>query len=109
MQYFLVIIVGVFSIASTQLQAHDDKSPHSHPVTYVAGLTGAECAGCKKTIAKKIGRLKGVKTIRIEKISDNSHRLYVITDGSQSLTKAAAVKALGKDVEHYTITSWKKS
>jgi copper chaperone CopZ len=75
---------------------------------YRANLTGVECNGCKKSISKAIGRLKGVKTIRISKISEKTHQMTVITDGSKSLSQFDAVRALGKNAPHYKIVSWTK-
>lgn len=74
-------------------------------VTYTAGMKGIECADCKKTISRALGKIKGVKTIRIVKEGDDQHRLTVVTDGSKAISKAEAAAALGKD-SHYTITSW---
>lgn len=78
-------------------------------VTYRASMTGIECSGCKKSIAKSLGNLKGVKTIRIVKGSGNNHTLTVITDGSASISKSDAISALGKNAPHYTIVSWSKA
>lgn len=77
-------------------------------VTYTATLTGIDCTECKRTIATSIGKIKGVKTIRIEKASGDKHKMTVITDGSKPITKADAQKAL-KKAEHYQITSWSKA
>lgn len=77
-------------------------------VSYVAGLTGIECADCKKTIAQSLGKLKGVKTIRITKMADDRHSLTIVTDGTVVIAKEDAVKALGKD-SHYAIVSWSKA
>lgn len=77
-------------------------------VSYVAGLTGIECADCKKTIARSLGKLKGVKTIRITKVTDDRHSLTIVTDGTVAIAKDEAVKALGKD-SHYVIVSWSKA
>lgn len=74
-------------------------------VTYTAGMKGIDCADCKKTISRAIGKIKGVKTIRIVKESDEQHRLTIVTDGTKPIAKSDAVAALGKD-SHYTITSW---
>ena len=62
---------------------------------------------CKKTIAKAIAKLDGVKTIRIVKKDKKNHQLEIFTDGSHELTKADAVKALEK-AKHYKILSWMK-
>ncbi len=78
-------------------------------VTYRASMTGIECQGCKKTIAKSLGKLDGVKTIRIAKGSGSNHTLTVITDGSSSLSKSDALKVLGKNAPHYQIVSWSKT
>ena len=75
---------------------------------YVATLTGVECSGCKKTIAKSLAKIDGVQTIRIEKSGDKTHKMTVTTDGSAPISKAKASAAL-KHAEHYKIVSWKKS
>jgi len=74
-------------------------------VTYTASMKGIECADCKKTISRALGKIRGVKTIRIVKEGEGEHRLTVVTDGSKPIAKDEAVAALGKD-SHYTITSW---
>lgn len=76
--------------------------------SYTAGMKGIECAACKKTIAQSLGKIKGVKTIRITKVGEDQHQLTIVTDGTTDISKAEAVKALGKD-SHYVITSWSKA
>lgn len=78
-------------------------------VTYRASMKGIECAGCKKSIARSLGKLKGVKTIRIAKGSGDNHTLTVVTDGTASISKTQAVTALGKNAPHYTIVSWSRT
>ncbi len=91
----------LFLMTSLNLRAADE-------VSYVGSLSGVECTACKRTVAKALSKLKGVKTIRIVKQGEKSHRLEVLTDGSHPIEKAEAVKALEK-AEHYKIVSWKKS
>lgn len=74
-------------------------------VTYVAQMKGIECSGCKKSIARALGKIKGVKTIRIEKVGGDKHRLTVVTDGTSPISRAQADTSLGKD-SHYEILSW---
>lgn len=76
--------------------------------SYVGNLSGVECTACKKTIAQALSKIKGVQTIRIVKNKDGTHRLVVVTNGTKSITKADANKALEK-AEHYKILSWSKS
>lgn len=77
-------------------------------VSYTANMKGIECAGCKKTIARSLGKIKGVKTIRITKTGEDRHQLSIVTDGTAEITRAEAVKALGKD-SHYEIVGWSKA
>lgn len=74
-------------------------------VTYTAEMKGIECAGCKKTISRALGKLPGVKTIRIVKEGQDKHRLVIVTDGTKPITRADADAALGKD-SHYCIVKW---
>lgn len=76
--------------------------------SYTANMKGIECAGCKKTIAQSLGKIKGVKTIRITKTGNDQHQLSVVTDGTAEITRADAVKALGRE-SHYEIVSWSKA
>jgi len=94
----LPILLGF--LFSTQVFAAD--------VTYTAGMTGIDCADCKRTISRAIGKIKGVKTIRIVKESADKHRLTIVTDGSKPIAKSDAVAALGKN-SHYVIVSWSQS
>lgn len=73
--------------------------------TYVGKLKGIDCADCKRTISRALGKIKGVKTIRISKETEEIHRLNIVTDGSNAISRADAVAALGKD-SHYQIVSW---
>jgi len=77
-------------------------------VTYTAKLNGIECADCKRTISRALGKIKGVKTIRIVKEGENQHRLTIVTDGSKAISQSEANAALGKD-SHYSIASWSKN
>ena len=76
-------------------------------VLYTAEMKGIECSGCKKAIAQSLGKIKGVRTIRITKTGEDQHQLSVITDGTTEITRADAIKALGKD-SHYEIVSWSR-
>ncbi len=97
MKTLLASILTLFLLGSVTLQAAD--------VTYTASMKGIDCADCKRTISRAIGKIKGVKTIRIEKESDDRHRLVIVTDGTKPVSKSDAVAALGQD-SHYQITSW---
>lgn len=97
MKTFLALLSLILLVGTQSAQAAD--------VTYHAGLTGIDCADCKRTISRAIGKIKGVKTIRIEKEGGNQHRLTIVTDGSRPISKSDAVAALGKD-SHYQLVSW---
>ncbi|MEC5126478.1 heavy metal-associated domain-containing protein [Verrucomicrobiales bacterium BCK34] len=75
--------------------------------TYAGDVKGVECTACKQKIARSLGKIKGVKTIRLVKKSDEKYRLEVITDGSVVLSKSQIVSAIA-DAEHYEVTSWGK-
>ena len=94
---FVIVVLGLVS----QLRADS-------VVTYTGKLSGIDCDGCKRTIASSIAKIKGVKTIKIVKKSEGNHVLTVVTNGSKTISKADASKALGKD-SHYKINSWSSS
>lgn len=77
-------------------------------VTYRAQLSGVECSGCKKSIVRSLGKIEGVKSIRITKAGKESHTLTVVAADSTNISKADAVKALGKNAPHYKIRSWSR-
>lgn len=96
---FTVLILALLALLPAAAVADD---------TYTASLSGVECNACKRTISKSLGKLKGVKIIRIAKDKKGVHRMTVTTDGSAPITRAQAEKALEK-AEHYRILSWKKA
>jgi len=77
--------------------------------TYRASMKGIDCNGCKKSIAQSLGKISGVKTIRISKSGPNRHTVTVIASDSTSISKSDANSALGKDRHHsYTLLSWSR-
>ena len=96
----MLLVSCIFMTGSVEVFAAEETK-------YIASMSGVECTACKKTIAKAIAKLDGVKTIRIVKKDKKNHQLEIFTDGSHELTKADAVKALEK-AKHYKILSWMK-
>lgn len=96
---FAFVVAVSSGLASTGFSAEE---------FYVATLSGVECDGCKKTIAKSLAKLDGVEEIRIEKLGDEKHRMTVTTDGSVEISEEQAVAAIAH-AEHYKIQSWSKS
>ncbi len=97
----VLLLLSIFLMGSAEVYSAEDTK-------YIAKMSGVECTACKKTIAKAIAKLSGVKTIRIIKKDKKNHQLEILTDGSSELTKADAIKALEK-AKHYKILSWMKS
>jgi cation transport ATPase len=97
----ILVLIGLIGLILT-------PPAYTAEVSYTANMKGIECAGCKKTIARSLGKIKGVKTIRITKTGDDRHQLSIVTDGTAEITRADAVNALGKD-SHYEIVSWSKA
>lgn len=93
-----LIVAGILSLP-TGLPAAE--------ITYAGNVTGVECTACKQKIARSLGKIKGVKTIRLVKQSDEKYRLEVITDGSVVITRSKVVEKIA-DAEHYQVTSWGK-
>lgn len=93
---FLILLAGFLSM-QTNLQAAE--------TSYAGNLKGVEFTGFKRDIAKGLGKIKGVKTIRITKQSGEKHTLEVITDGRVVLTRKMVVDAIA-DAEHYQVSTW---
>ncbi|MEM7699940.1 MAG: hypothetical protein AAF236_16215 [Verrucomicrobiota bacterium] len=100
MPRFLLLSLALLSFATFQASAEE--------VRYTGALTGVECQACKRTVATAIGKIKGVKIVRIVALGDGKHRLEVHTDGSTAITLTQARAAL-KRAEHYQIKSWRVS
>ncbi|MDF1739783.1 MAG: heavy metal-associated domain-containing protein [Verrucomicrobiales bacterium] len=96
--FLLFLIAGTLAVQTNLVAAE---------TTYAGNVNGVECTACKQKIARSLGKIKGVKTIRLVKKSDEKYRLEVITDGSIVLTKSQVVSAIA-DAEHYQVTSWGK-
>lgn len=91
------LIIASCAVSFAVLQAGE--------VAYTGTLTGIDCDECKKTIARSLAKIEGVKKIRIEKNKDGTHKLIVTTDGTQPIASDAAAEAI-KHAEHYTIKGW---
>ncbi len=91
-------MLACFVLASPSLFAGE--------VVYVAQLTGVECEGCKKSVARCLAKIEGVEVIRIENNDDGTHKLTVRTDGSRPISPEQATEAIA-EVEHYQIKTWK--
>jgi copper chaperone CopZ len=97
MKFFCILMMFGFLSGATLL---------AEDVAYVASLTGVHCDDCKKTIARSLAKIEGVKVIKIEKNKDGTHTMTVTTDGTQAISMEKAVEAI-KHVEHYQIKDWK--
>lgn len=75
---------------------------------YAARLTGVECDACKKTIARALAKIEGVKVIRIVKNKEGTHDMTVTTDDGVEISGNQAAEAI-KHAEHYKIQSWSKT
>ena len=75
---------------------------------YTAKLSGVDCDGCKKTIARSLAKIEGVTTIRIVKNGDGTHTMTVTAEDGVQITEKQAAEAISK-AEHYKIQSWKKT
>ncbi|MDF1752517.1 MAG: heavy metal-associated domain-containing protein [Verrucomicrobiales bacterium] len=76
--------------------------------TYKASMTGIECTGCKKKIAKALGSMEGVESVRIAMLKKKGdHVLTVETDGTIEITLEQAKEAVSI-AEHYQLKTWEK-
>lgn len=95
--------MGSLSLAAPAVNASE--------VTYVGAMTGVECAGCRRSITQAIGKIPGVKSIRITNARRGQHRLIVTTDGSRAISQDEATKAVqgrGGKESHYQLVSWSR-
>jgi copper chaperone CopZ len=70
---------------------------------YKGEIAGVSCAACSKKIKKSLGQLPGVTSIKLLPAEASGVAKIEIASTSAEITKASAIKALGKSAEEYTI------
>lgn len=96
------IITFVFLLAASLLHAGDK------PVfTYEGEVAGVMCSACSNHVKGALSKLDGVTDVKITLSKGGSVPHLTITSTSPSITKEAAIKALGKQAQMYVIQSLK--
>ena len=83
----------------TLVHAADPPSAH----VYKGEIAGVVCAACSKKVKASLEKLPGVTSIKLIPGGESGIAKIVIASTSADITKATAIKALGKDAEDYTI------
>ena len=99
----LILTIAITAIC-TLLHAEDKPL-----FTYEGEVAGVVCSACSGRVKGALTKLDGVKSVKITLGKDGALPRLVITSSSPSLTKEAAVKALGSDAQMYDIRSLKRA
>ncbi len=70
---------------------------------YHGTIEGVACAACSKKINTSLEKLPGVTSIKLVPNAESGIAKVEIVSTSEAITKDAAIKALGKEAENYTI------
>ena len=91
----LIAMHGTVPFAAADNQA----SPH----VYKGEIAGISCAACSKKVKASLEKLPGVTSIKVVPGGESGIAKLEIASTSPDITKASAIKALGKAAEDYTI------
>ena len=92
---FLVPLFGSLAFAS----AADQPAAH----LYKGEISGVACAVCCKKVKTSLEKLPGVTSIKLLPNSDSGIAKIEIASTSGDITKAAAIQALGKAADEFTV------
>lgn len=76
---------------------------------YQGEVAGVVCNVCANNVKQALSKLPGVREVKITLNKSGGNPRLTVLSTSPELTRAAAVKALGKAAEHYDIRSLEKA
>ncbi len=91
----LTALLGSLTFA----QAADPAATH----LYKGEIAGVACSACSKKVKKSLEQLPGVTSVKLLPAEASGIAKIEIASTSAAITKASAIKALGKSAEEYTI------
>ena len=91
----LATLLGSFAFAN----AADPPAPH----LYKGEVAGVACAACSKKVKASLEKLPGVTSVKLTPAGTAGVAKIEIASSSADITKAAAIQALGKAADDYTI------
>ena len=75
--------------------------------TYQGEVAGVVCAACSGIVKTALSKLDGVTNVKITAGKEGESPKLTVTSTSPSLTREAAVAALGEESKFYDIRSFK--
>lgn len=99
------ILCTVLTLFAMHLHADDQKTDFD----YVGKITGLYCSACASKVKAALSHLDGVTNVKITRTKELGVQQIHMKSSSPSLTKDAAIKALGEDAKSYTILSLDRS
>jgi len=92
----------VFLLVSLLSMLHaEDKPLHS----YQGEIAGVVCSACSEHVKAALSKLEGVTSVKVLLGKEGQLPQLRIVSTSTTLTKEAAIKALGDKADHYQIQS----
>lgn len=79
----------------------EDKPLH----TYKGEIAGVVCSACSEHVKAALSKIKGVTSVKVVLGKEGSLPQLQMVSTSSTLTKEAAIKALGDKADHYQIQS----
>ena len=90
------LVVGLLSMLHAE-----DKPLH----TYKGEIAGVVCSACSEHVKAALSKIEGVTSVKVVLGKEGSLPQLQIVSSSATLTKEAAIKALGDKADHYQIQS----
>ena len=87
------------------IQASLPAADAPKPYRYEGRIAGVVCSACASSVKEALMGIEGVKDVRITISQDGSVPRLEITSSSPSLTREAAIKALGSAAADYQVQS----
>ena len=95
------ITVLLATLLGSLTPAHAADQPSAH--LYKGEIARVACAACSKKVKASLEKLPGVTSIKLIPGGESGIAKIEIASTSADITKATAIKALGKEAEDYTI------
>lgn len=100
---FLTLVLAIFSSVLSTLAGDTPAT-----VRYEAEVAGVMCSACSKKVQTAMEKLEGVSSVKVKASKEPNVALVIITSTSATLSKEAAIKALGSDASSYNVRSLTK-
>ena len=106
MKRLIQITLLILSAYTLQSFAEDKKPAH---FSYDGKITGLYCSACADKVKAALGKLEGVTRVKITSAEEQGTQKLHLESSSDTITKDAAIKALGEDAKSFTVLSLERA